>query len=139
MHTLSYGVLQEYFMAFDVSTAMTWILFLALFPMAFIWLRRAWRIFIKKDYSEVALKKGESPPNPKKWAPVTGMVNLLAGLLTLWIIVGIPLWVAAGIQIGPFHDFEHWSALAGSTIWIKIFADFIVSRQAHPFTLGKKK
>ena len=34
------------------------ILFLALFPMAFFWLRRAHRIFIKKNYSEVALKKG---------------------------------------------------------------------------------
>jgi ABC-type phosphate transport system permease subunit len=124
-------------MVFDINIAMTWILFLALFPMVFIWLRRAWRIFIKKDYSEVALKKGESPPNPKKWAPVTGMVNLLAGTITLWIIIGIPLWIATGINLGPFHKLENWSALAGSTIWIKIFADFIVSRQAH-FALGRK-
>jgi hypothetical protein len=50
-------------MVFDVSVAMTWILFLALFPMAFFWFRRAWRIVVKRDFSEVAIKRGESPPN----------------------------------------------------------------------------
>jgi hypothetical protein len=123
-------VLQESRMVFDISIAMTWILFLALFPMAFIWLRRAWRIFIKKDHSEVALKKGASPPNPKKWAPVTGTVNLLAGSVALSVILGVLL---GGLAYGT------WSAIAGSTIWIKLFADFIVSRQAHGFALGKKK
>jgi hypothetical protein len=53
-------------MVFDISVAITWILFLALFPMAFFWLRRAWRIAIKKDFSEVALKHGVSPANPDK-------------------------------------------------------------------------
>ncbi|KIH76791.1 hypothetical protein SAMN05660860_00809 [Geoalkalibacter ferrihydriticus] len=126
-------------MAFDAGIVLIWILFLALFPLAFFWLRRAWRIFVKRDYSEVALKRGESPPNPKKWAPATGILNLFAGAIALWIILGVPLWVATGISIGPFHEFDVWSAVAGSTIWIKIFADFIISRQAHPFTLGKKK
>ena len=126
-------------MVFDISTAMTWILFLALFPMAFIWLRRAWRIFIKRDYSEVALKRGLTPPNPKKWAPVTGLLNLIVGGIALWIIVGIPLWIATGIRIGPFQDFAGWNAIAGSTIWCKIFGDFIISRQAHPAPWDKKK
>ena len=125
-------------MVFDVFTAMTWILFLALFPMAFIWFRRAWRIFIKHDYSEVALKRGEPPKDPKKWAPATGIVNLAAGCVALWIVVGVPVWIATGIVIGPFQHYEDWSALAGSTIWMKIFADYIVSRQAHPFLLGRK-
>lgn len=117
-------------MVFDVSIAMTWVLFLALFPMAFFWLRRAWRIFVKGDYSEVALKRGESPPNPKRWAPVVGVLNLVAGAIAVWVIIGV--------GIGNFH-YETWSAIAGSTIWIKIFGDFIISRQAHPFTLGKAK
>ena len=126
-------------MVFDVTVAMTWILFLALFPMAFFWLRRAHRIFIRRDYSEVALKKGESPPNPKKWAPTVGILNLLAGVVALWVIVGVPLWIATGIKLGPFERFDSWSAVAGTTIWLKIFADFIVSRQAHPIVWGKKK
>ncbi len=117
-------------MVFDISIAMTWILFLALFPMTFIWLRRAWRIFKKKDYSEVALKRGESPPHPEKWATLTGLTNLIAGGVALAAIVGVAL---------ALLPYKTWSAMAGMTLWGKIFADFIISRQAHPFTPSKKK
>ena len=117
-------------MVFDISIAITWLLFIALFPMAFIWLRRAWRIFIKHDYSEVALKRGEGPPNPKKWAPATGIVNLAAGATAVVTIIGVLL---------ALFPYTTWSAMAGVTLWMKIFADFIVSRQAHPFELGRKK
>lgn len=116
-------------MVFDITTATTWILFLALFPMAFIWLRRAWKIFIKKDYSEVALKRGSLPPNPQKWAPFTGLINLIAGAIALAIIIG----VAAALL-----PYATWSATAGMTIWGKIIGDFIISRQAHPFTEKKR-
>lgn len=117
-------------MVFDISIAITWILFLALFPMAFIWLRRAWRIFVKHDYSEVALKRGEPPPNPRKWAPATGIVNLAAGGTALVTIICVIL---------ALFPYQTWSSIAGVTLWMKIFADFIVSRQAHPFELGRKK
>lgn len=117
-------------MVFDISIVITWLLFLSLFPMAFIWLRRAWRIFFKHDYSEVALKRGEAPPNPKRWAPATGIVNLAAGSMAVVIIIGVVL---------ALFPYKVWSALAGSTLWIKIFADYIVSRQAHPFMIGKNK
>lgn len=117
-------------MIFDVSVAMTWILFLALFPMAFIWLRRAFKIFIKKNYSEVALKKGTPPANPKKWAPLVGIVNLIAGCVSVYTIFTVLLGLA------PYSD---WSAMAGITIWGKIFADLIIRMQAHPMQFGKKK
>ncbi len=117
-------------MVFDISIAITWMLFIALFPMAFIWLRRAWRIFIKHDYSQVALKGVEGPANPKKWAPATGTVNLLAGGTALITIIGVIL---------ALFPYKTWSSIAGITLWMKIFADFIVSRQAHPFELGRKK
>lgn len=120
-------------MAFTISNAVAWILFLALFPMAFIWLRRAYKIFVKRDYSEVALKRGEAPPHPEKWAPFTGFVNLAAGLVAVWVIVGVLLWVATGIQLGPFLDYKTWSAVVGMTLWMKVFADYIISRQAHPW------
>ncbi|MDH4007960.1 MAG: hypothetical protein OEU35_07850 [Desulfuromonadales bacterium] len=105
--------------------------------MAFIWLRRAYRIFIKKDYSEVALKRGEAPPDPAKWAPATGIVNLLAGGTALVTIIGVLLYPATGIST-VFKDYRNWSAVAGVTIWFKVFADYIVSRQAHPFIIKKK-
>lgn len=116
-------------MVFDISIAMTWLLFLALFPMAFIWLRRAYRIFIQHNYSEVALKRGEPPADPKRWAPATGIVNLASGLVMVTIIGGVVM---------ALIPYKTWSAVAGSTLWVKIFADYIVSRQAHPFALGKK-
>jgi hypothetical protein len=117
-------------MVFDISLVITWILFLALFPMAFFWLRRAWRIFKNKDYSEIALKGGETPADPEKWAPYTGIINLAAGAVAVITILG----VLVGLL-----PYKTWSAIVGVTLWMKIFADFVVSRQAHPFTLGKKK
>lgn len=126
-------------MVLNVGIVITWMLFLALFPMAFIWLRRAWKIFIRHDYTEVALKGGEPPANPQRWYPLTGMLNLACGGIALWIILGVALWVAVGVRIGPFHKFDTWTAMAGITIWCKIFGDYIISRTAHPFTLGRKR
>ena len=117
-------------MILDVSIVMTWILFLALFPMAFFWLRRAYRIFVKKNYSEVALKRGVSPANPKKWAPIVGLLNLAAGCSCLYVI----FCVVMGL-----YPYATWSAIAGTTIWGKIMADFIIRMQAHPIQFGKKK
>ena len=116
--------------AINPSLILTWVLFLALFPLAFFWLRRAYRIFFNKDYSEVALKRGESPKNPAKWAPFSGGINLLAGLTAIWTIIGV-------VILG--YEYSKWSAMAGCTIWAKIFADWILRNQAHPFVFGKKK
>ncbi len=109
-------------MVFDFSVALTWILFLALFPIAFFWLRRAWRIIVKRDFSEVALKRGQSPSNPAKFAPYEAAVNLVAGVVTMVVIVSVLL--------GQL-DYSTWSAIAGSTIWCKFFMDFALSRHAH--------
>lgn len=117
-------------MVFDFSVALTWILFLALFPITFFWFRRAWRIIVKRDFSEVGLKRGESPPNPAKYAPYAAAINLLAGAVTLSTIVCVVLGL---------WSYEVWSAVAGSTIWMKFVFDFILSRQAHPMTAKKKK
>ena len=117
-------------MVFDISLAMTWILFLALFPMAFFWLRRAWRIFVRKNYSEVATKRGVPPSNPHKWAPIVGILNLFCGGMAVWVIISVLL---------GRYPYDTWSAMAGLTIWGKIIADFIIRSQAHPFLFGKKK
>lgn len=113
----------------SISIAVTWLLFLGLFPITFFWLRRAWRILFKQDFSEVALKRGEPPANPAKYAPYTAAVNLVGGAITAAVI----LMVAIGGV-----DYDTWTAIAGSTIWMKFFADYIVSRNAHA-TWGKKK
>ncbi|MBU0620952.1 MAG: hypothetical protein KJ795_03800 [Gammaproteobacteria bacterium] len=116
-------------MVFDISVATTWILFISLFPMAFIWLRRAWRIAVKRDFSEVALKRGLPPQDPQKYAPYAAAINLLAGVVVVSVIVGV---------LTASYDYATWSAMAGVTIWLKLIADFILSRHAHPFKIGKK-
>ena len=113
----------------DIATVIFWMLFLALFPISFIWLRRAYRIIRNKDYSEVALIRGEPPPNPQRYAPFTAAVNLIAGLVLVSVILSVVLWIAFGIVIiNP--DFQSWVAVAGSTLWMKIIFDFLISRQA---------
>ncbi|WP_018412754.1 hypothetical protein [Methyloversatilis thermotolerans] len=109
-------------MVFDVSVALTWILFLALFPMSFFWLRRAWRIAVKRDFSEVALKAGEPPADAERWAPYELVINALAGIILVFVIGGI---VTATL------NYETWSAIAGSTIWCKLMASFALGRHAH--------
>jgi len=115
-------------MVFDVSVALTWVLFLALFPIAFFWFRRAWRIIVRRDFSDVALKRGESPANPQKFAPYTAAINLIAG--------GVIVVAIVGVVIGHY-EYETWSAMAGVTIWCKFFADFLLSRHAHPIIIAK--
>jgi len=117
-------------MIFDVSVALNWILFLALFPVAYFWLRRAWRIIAKRDFSEVALKRGVPPARPEKFAPYAAAINLLAGGVIVFVIFGI---------ITARLSYETWSALAGSTLWCKFFADFVLSRHAHPMVFGRRK
>ena len=116
-------------MVFDVSVAISWLLFLALFPIAFYWLRRAWRIVIRRDFSDVALKRGQPPPDQAKFAPWSAAINLIAA--------GILVWVILGVVTGSL-EYQTWSAIAGSTIWMKIIFDFILSRHAH-LLVSKKK
>ena len=116
-------------MAFDVSVALTWVLFLALFPMAFFWLRRAWRILVRRDFSEVALKRGEPPPDAERWAHYTMLINGVAGSVVVIVIV---LVLFTGIP------YDRWTAIAGTTIWSKFFLDFALSRHAHGFASKKK-
>jgi len=109
-------------MVFDASVALNWILFLALFPIAFFWLRRAWRIAVRRDFSEVALRRGESPPHPEKFAPYEVAVNLVGGTVLVAVI---------GLVLAGAADFSTWTAIAGSTLWCKFFLSFALGRHAH--------
>lgn len=112
-----------------VHLVLNWILFLALFPIAFVWLRRAWRIVVKRDFSEVALKRGESPQNPEKFAPFCAAINLVCGIVVAWVIFGVATGTLA-------H--ETWTSLGGITIWSKFLLDFALSRHAHLPKLGRR-
>lgn len=108
---------------------LNWIFLLALFPIAFFWLRRAYRILVRNDFSEVALKRGLPPPDPQKYAPYEMAINMVGGVVVVVVLVAV-----LGFQALVFDD---WVAIAGVTLWMKIFASFVLSRQAHG--LGPKK
>jgi len=105
-----------------VDLVLTWVLFLALFPMAFVWFRQVWRIAVKRDFSGVALKNGESPPNPAKFAPFDMVANLVAATVVLSVIIGV---------VGASLAKDEWTAIAGITIWCKLFFNYALSRHAH--------
>ena len=110
-----------------------WIFLLALFPVAFFWLRRAWRILVRRDFSEVPLKKGLPPPNAEKYAPYEMAINAVGGIIMVGVLVAV-----LGFQALAADD---WIAIAGVTLWGKLFASFALSRQAHglgPKTKPKK-
>lgn len=107
-----------------------WIFLLALFPIAFFWLRRAYRILVKKDFSEVALKKGLPPANAEKYAPYEMAINMIGGVVMVMVLVSV-----LGFQALASDD---WIAIAGSTLWIKLFASFALSRSAHGLGAGRK-
>lgn len=110
-------------MAFYVDLALTWILFLALFPISGFWLYRAYRIAVKKDYSVVALKKGVPALNPRKFAIPDVILHMVAASLLIFTIYGV---------VVEAWSYNTWTALAGSTIWCKMMFSFVMGRHAHP-------
>lgn len=115
-------------MTFDVSVALIWVPFLALFPMALFSQRRAWRILVRCDVGEVALERGEAPSDPRRWAPCAMLINGVAGTVVV-VIVSV-------VAMAPPD--ETWTAIAGTTIWCKYLLDFARSRRAHGFAARKK-
>lgn len=107
-----------------------WIFLLALIPVAFFWLRRAWRILVKRDFSEVALKRGAPAPDAEKYAPYEMAINLIGGVVLVGVLVAV-----LGFQALSRED---WIAVAGSTLWIKLLASFALGRHAHGILPGGK-
>jgi hypothetical protein len=97
-------------------------MFIGFFPLSFFWLKRAWAVAVRKDYSYVALKRGIPPPNPQRYAIYSILINLIPGSIIAALIL---LIAVAGL------NYNTWTAIAGTTIWVKIFAEFILSRHAH--------
>jgi len=108
-----------------------WFFLLALVPVTFFWLRRAWRIFFKRDFSEVALKKGHPPADAERYAPYEMTINLTGGLVLLGVLVAV-----LGFQALARDD---WMAIAGVTLWMKLLASFALGRHAHGIDMGRKK
>lgn len=125
-----------------------WFFLLALFPISFFWIRRCYRILIKRDFSEVALKKGVSPPNAERYAPYEFVINFVPAIVLMGVLVSsfLPLlWMVGDVSWdleGLILNRDDRLMFAGVTIWLKVFGSFALSRQAHglgPKTREKPK
>jgi len=141
-------------------TVLNFIMFYGMLPVSFLILRKAYKIGVKKDYSMVALKRGKSPDNPKKYAPYTVAVNLVAGLVLFGLFIYVFVIAIMNLVelsrteiviqgIDPVvdslngylniydpeppmpHHYRTWTSIAGVTIFLKFIFEFIISRQAH--------
>ena len=88
-----------------VVTVVNFIMFYALLPIAFLFIRKAYKVGKKKDYTRVALKRGESPKNPQKYAKVTVGINLVAGLVLLGLFIYIQTIAIMNVVILSNSDF----------------------------------
>jgi hypothetical protein len=51
-----------------------------------------------------------------------GLINLLAGGVAVVTVLGVAVWQ---------WPYDRWTAIAGTTIWCKLFIDFAMARHAH--------
>lgn len=124
-----------------------WFFLLALFPISFFWARRAYRILIKRDFSEVALKKGLPPPDAERYAHYEFVINFVPAIVLIGVLVSslLPLlwmfWDVSWDLEGLILNRDDRLKYAGVTIWLKVFATFALSRHAHGGVAGlvKKK
>jgi hypothetical protein len=113
-----------------IDLAITWVLFIAIFPITFVWYRQAWRIAVNRDFTGVALKRGVPPPNPEKFAPGVMVLNLICGTILLGVVIGV---ATASLTK------DEWTAMAGSTIWVKLILNWVMARHAHLSAAKPKK
>ena len=62
------------------------------------------------------------PPRPERFAMFAGAINLVGGLVMLYVVFCVVVLAL---------PYSTWSAIAGSTIWMKLIFDFILSRHAR--------
>ncbi len=106
----------------QVVFVFNWILFIGLIPLSVYWIRRGLKIWLKKDYSLVALWKGSPPDDARKYALYAAISNLGAGIIFLSVF---SLVLLVGLR------YNTWTGIVGITFWMKIFTDFNVSMYAH--------
>jgi type IV secretory pathway TrbD component len=58
-------------------------------------------------------------------------INLVGGVILVGVLVAV-----LGFQALASED---WVAIAGITLWVKLFASFALGRQAHGLGPAKKK
>lgn len=106
---------------------MVWIarlMFLGIFPIAGLLLRRAWRVGVRGELRGVVDWHGAALPDPVRWARPWVLIHLGTGGFLLAVAVGV---LALGIS------FEVWASLVALAVWTYYLAQNLLARRArHP-------
>lgn len=109
-------------MHLPASVVLAWLLLLLGLALAALCFRRAWTILVKRNFAEVAVRRGEAPADPERWAPYAAVIHLVAGAVVSAAVL------AALLGWAPF---ETWSSAIGLTLWTYLFALHMLARRAH--------
>ncbi|WP_119153855.1 hypothetical protein [Caldimonas tepidiphila] len=109
-------------MQLPASVVFAWLLLLLALALAALCFRRAWTILVRRNFAEVAVRQGQAPADPARWAPYAAVIHLVAGAVVLASVL------AALLGLAPFST---WSSTVGLTLWIYLFALHLLARRAH--------
>jgi hypothetical protein len=109
-------------MQLDASVILAWLLLLLGVALAALCLKRAWTIIVRRNYAEVAVRRGASPRQPERWAPYAAGIHLVGGALMIGAVL------CALLGLAPFAT---WTSAIGLTLWAYLFALSMLARTAH--------
>lgn len=104
---------------------MVWIarlMFLGIFPIAWLLLRRAWRVGVRSELRYVVDWHGVALPDPARWARPWVLIHLGAGVCLLAVAAGV---LVLGVS------FEAWASLVALAIWTYYLLQHLLARRAR--------
>ncbi len=106
---------------------MVWIarlMFIGIFPIAGLLLRRAWRVGVRGDLRFVTDWHGATLPDPGRWARASVLIHLGTGAFLLAVGAGV---LVVGLS------FEAWASMVALAVWTYYLLQHLLARRArHP-------
>ncbi len=106
---------------------MVWIarlMFIGIFPIAGLLLRRAWRVGVRGDLRFVTDWHGATLPDPGRWARASVLIHLGTGAFLLAVAAGV---LVVGLS------FEAWASMVALAVWTYYLLQHLLARRArHP-------
>jgi len=106
---------------------MVWIarlMFIGIFPIAGLLLRRAWRVGVRRDLRFVTDWHGATLPDPGRWARASLLIHLGTGAFLLAVAAGV---LVVGLS------FEAWASMVALAVWTYYLLQHLLARRArHP-------
>ncbi|PPE69109.1 hypothetical protein IS481_02470 [Caldimonas thermodepolymerans] len=104
------------------TVLLAWLLLLLGIALAALCLKRAWTIIVRRNFAEVAVRRGQPPRDPERWAPYAAGIHLVCGALMTGAVL------AALLGLAPYAT---WTGTIGLTLWGYLLALHLLARAAH--------